>query len=137
MTPRITRRTSVPRTKYHDYSKVADNFYLGAELAKEFEYWNAAGVLIIHAAIAYTDAITIKVGGVKSQGEDHMAAVDLLREVVALDERGQRSANHLARMIEQKNVVSYTGEVYAKSNIDKLWKQLERYKEWTISILGN
>lgn len=137
MTPRISRRASVPRPKYYDYVKVADNFYLGAELAKEFEYWNAAGVLIIHAAIAYTDAITIKVGGVKSQGEDHMAAVDLLREVVALDERGHRSANHLARMIEQKNVVSYSGEVYARADIEKLWKQLGRYKEWAVSILEN
>jgi hypothetical protein len=136
MTPRISRRTSVSRTKYHDFAKVADNFYLGGELAKEFEYWNAAGVLIIHAAIAYTDAITIKVGSVKSQGEDHMAAVDLLREVVALDERGQRSANHLARMIEQKNVISYSGEVYARADIEKLWKQLERYKEWASAILG-
>src|SRR3989344_6089805 len=110
MTPRMSRRTSVHRTKYHDYVKVADNFYLGAELAKEFEYWNAAGVLIIHAAIAYTDAVTIKVGAVKSQGEDHMAAVDLLREVVALDEPGQKASHHLARMIEQKKVVSYSGE---------------------------
>ena len=135
MTPRMSRRTSVHRTKYHDYVKVADNFYLGAELAKEFEYWNAAGVFIIHAAIAYTDAITIKVGGVKSQGEDHMAAVDLLREVVALDEAGQKASHHLARMIEQKNVVSYSGEVYARTNIEQLWKQLERYKAWAVSIL--
>ena len=136
MTPRIGRRASVPRTRYRDYVKVADNFYSGAELAKEFEYWNAAGVLIIHAAIAYSDAITIKVGGVKSQGEDHMTAVDLLREVVALDEAGQRATHHLARMIEQKNVVSYSGEVYAKTDIEQLWKQLERYKKWVMSILG-
>ena len=61
--------------------------------------------LIIHAAIAYTDAITIKVGGVKSQGEDHMAAVDLLRDVVALDDAGQMASSHLARMIEEKNIV--------------------------------
>ncbi len=137
MTPRRSRRVSVLRVKYHDYVKVADNFYSGAELAKEFEYWNAAGVLIIHAAIAYTDAVTIKVGGVKSQGEDHMAAVDLLREVVALDETGQKASNHLARMIEQKNVVSYGGEGFTRTNIEQLWKQLERYKAWAVSILGN
>jgi len=136
MTPRVSRRTSVHRTKYHDYIKVADNFYLGAELAKEFEYWNAAGVLIIHAAIAYTDAITIKVGGVKSQGEDHMAAVDLLREVVALDEAGKKASNHFARMIEQKNLVSYSGEIYTRINIEQLWRQLERFKAWAASILG-
>lgn len=136
MTPRMMKRISVHRGRYHDYAKVADNFYLGANLAKEFEYWNAAGVLIIHSAIAYTDAITIKIGGVKSQGEDHMAVIDLVKKVVVLDEDGQKALNHLARMIEQKNLVSYSGEVYEQSDIEKLWKQLERYKKWAISILG-
>ncbi|MCG2726610.1 MAG: hypothetical protein L6420_10275 [Elusimicrobia bacterium] len=70
MTPRRHCRVSVPRSKNSDYARVAENFYHGAETAKEFEYWNAAGVLIIHAAIAYADAITIKFGGVKNKGED-------------------------------------------------------------------
>jgi hypothetical protein len=136
MTPRMNKRSSVPRSKYHDYLKVADNFYNGADTAKAFEYWNAAGVLIIHAAIAYTDALTIKVGGVKSQGDDHMAAVDLLREVVTLDQDGQKALNHLGRMIQQKNVVSYNGEIYTRNDVDKLWKQLERYKAWALTVLG-
>ncbi|MBI3291567.1 MAG: hypothetical protein HYZ73_01985 [Elusimicrobia bacterium] len=69
MTPRGTQRVSIPRSKYRDYVNVAENFSAGGEVAKTFEYWNAAGVLLIHAAIVYTDALTIKVGGVKSQGE--------------------------------------------------------------------
>ena len=132
----MNKRGSVPRSKYQDYMKVADNFYNGAEAAKAFEYWNAAGVLIIHAAIAYTDALTIKVGGVKSQGDDHMAAADLLKEVVTLDERGQKALNHFGRMIQQKNVVSYNGEVYAREDVEQLWKQLERYKAWALTVLG-
>jgi hypothetical protein len=136
MTPRMNKRSSVHRSKYHDYIKVAVNFYNGADTAKAFEYWNAAGVLIIHAAIAYTDALTIKVGGVKSQGDDHMAAVDLLREVITLDQDGQKALNHLGRMIQQKNVVSYDGEIYTRSDVDKLWKQLERYKAWAVTVLG-
>jgi hypothetical protein len=135
MTPRL-KRGSVSRSKYHDYIKVADNFYNGADVAKAFEYWNAAGVLIIHAAIAYTDALTIKVGGVKSQGDDHMAAADLLKEVVTLDENGQKALNHFGRMIQQKNVISYNGEIYTRDDIDKLWKQLERYKSWALTVLG-
>jgi len=136
MTPRLNKRTSVPHSKHQDYRKVADNFSSGAEAAKAFDYWNAAGVLIIHAAIAYTDAITIKVGGVKSQGDDHMAAVDLVREVVALDEKGEKALNHLWRMIQEKNVVSYNGELYARQDIEKLWKHLERYKVWALTMLG-
>jgi hypothetical protein len=46
-------------------------------MAVEFQYWNAAGVLLVHAAIALTDALTVKIGGAKSTGEDHMLAADL------------------------------------------------------------
>src|ERR1700730_6344320 len=109
MTPRMSKRQSVLRSKYNDYIKVADNFHAGAETAKAFDYWNAAGVLIIHSAIAYTDSVTIKIGGVKSQGDDHMSVVDLVRAVVMLDKSGEAALNHLWRMIQEKNVVSYQG----------------------------
>ena len=59
MTPRFTKRVPVPKSRKSDYAGVAGNFYDGANVAREFEYWNAAGLLIIHAAIAYTDAVTI------------------------------------------------------------------------------
>lgn len=137
MTPKKSARKSVERSKSRDFCRVADSFYKGAEFAKEFEYWNAAGVLIIHAAIAFTDAITVKGGGVKSSGEDHMAAVGLLREVVNLDARGQDAARHLVRMIDQKNLVSYSGEVYTRADVEKLWKHLERYRSWAHLILGS
>jgi hypothetical protein len=56
---------------------VAENFAQAAAMAVEFQYWNAAGVLLVHSAIALTDALTVKIGGVKSTGEDHMLAADL------------------------------------------------------------
>lgn len=136
MTPRRHRRVSVPKSKKSDYARVAENFYRGAEVAKEFEYCNAAGVLIVHAAIAYTDALTIKFGGVKSKGEDHMAAIDLLRQVVALDEQGEAGARHLERIINEKTRVSYEGEVYTKKDVDNLWKHLLRYQAWAVPMLG-
>jgi hypothetical protein len=135
MTPRLSVRKSVSRSKSGDYAAVADSFYKGAETAKEFEYWNASGVLIIHAAIAYTDALTIKVGGVKSSGEDHMAVVDLLRQVVVLDENGKKALKRLAGMLEHKNAVSYMGECYSRGDIEALWKHMERYRNWALSLL--
>lgn len=64
------------------------------------------------------------------------AQADLLKEVVALDDRGQKALNHFGRMIQQKNIVSYSGEVYTREDIDKLWKQLDRYKEWALTVLS-
>ena len=135
MTPRRHRRVSVAKSRKSDYIRVAENFYKGAEVAKEFDYYNAAGVLIVHAAIAYTDALTIKFGGVKSKGEDHMAAVDLLQQVVALDEQGKAGTRHLEKIINEKNRVSYEGEVYTKKDVDNLWKHLLRYQAWALSML--
>jgi hypothetical protein len=102
MTPKITKRVTVPRAKKMDYAQVAESFYNGAEMAKGFEYWNAAGLLIVHAAIANTDALTIKFGGVRSKGEDHMAAVDLLRQVMALGEQGRAGIRHLEKNNQRK-----------------------------------
>jgi len=131
-----TSRIKVNRDKSLDYASVADNFTKGAELAREFEYWNAAGVLIVHAAIAYTDAITIKVAGVKSRGEDHAQAARLMEEVVALDENGRKALNKLRRLIEEKTIVSYSGKIYQKNDIERMWKLLERYKNWAVEMIG-
>ena len=136
MTPKKGARKSIERARWRDFLHVADNFYKSAELAKEFEYWNASGLLIIHSAIALTDALTVKVGGVKSSGEDHMAAVGLLRETVSLDERGNEAARHLVRMIDQKNLVSYSGDIYTRAEVAALWKHLERYRSWALLVLG-
>jgi len=135
MTPRRKKIVSVPKARSKDYRKVAENFYQGAEAAREFEYWNAAGVLIVHAAIAYTDAVTIRRGGVKSKGEDHAAAIGLLRSLIAVDDAAKKALRQFERMIHEKNRVSYEGEMYTRKDIGVLWKSLERYRMWARSLL--
>ena len=83
--PRPGRRRQVDRSRWRQFSAVGEHFAQAAQLATEFQYWNAAGVLQVHAAIALTDALTIKAGGVKSAGEDHLLAADLLETVLVMD----------------------------------------------------
>lgn len=131
MTPRRDRIVAVPRSKSADYAHVADSFFGGAELAKEYEYWNAAGVLIVHAAIAYADAISIKYRGERSKGGDHMAAIEMLRQVADADpDAGKRVVRHFEDILSEKSRVSYEGEVYRQKDIDALWKHLERFRAW-------
>ena len=134
--PNSRTRIPVHRTKVKDYQSVAESFYRGAELAREFEYWNASGVLIVHAAIALADAIAIKLAGVKSRGEDHHETIVLLEEVVAPGEEKKKALLHLRRIIDHKNAVSYSGELYEKKDIEQLWKQVARFREWAIDLLG-
>lgn len=132
---RTGKRAAVERSQHKNYRAVADNFMNGAELAKEYEYWNAAGVLIVHAAIAYADAVSIKFGGVKSQSENHYEAVQLLNELVADSEKKKSAINQLQRIIDHKTSVSYSGEIYDRKDIEQLWKHCIRFKEWTDSLL--
>ncbi|HCY78071.1 MAG TPA: hypothetical protein DHV28_19365 [Ignavibacteriales bacterium] len=128
-------RKEVDKVKSKDYLRVAESFVGGAEAARSFEYWNAAGVLIVHAAIAYADAICIKYGGVKSQGEDHSQVVTLLREVLSVSDDNKKAYIQLEKIIAHKTSVSYSGDVYDEKDVDNLWKNFERFKRWVEIIL--
>ena len=129
MVKRFSRK-AVDVSKYPDYQKVAESFKGGAEVARDFEYWNAAGVLIVHSAIAYADSICIKYGGFKSQGDDHRLAVELLRGILPVSADNSKAFNNIEKIIAHKNAVSYSGEVYDRKDIENLWKNFERFKSW-------
>lgn len=127
---RKTLRKKVDSDRCKDYQKVAESFYGGAEAAIEFEYWNAAGVLIVHSAIAYADSVSIKYAGVKCQGEDHNQTATLLKEILPISDENKKAFIQLERIIAHKTSVSYSGDVYDKKDIDSLWKNFERFKSW-------
>jgi len=129
------RRKTVPSDQWSRFHHLAVVFKDAAALAQEYEYWNAAGVIIVHAAIAFTDALTVKIGGVKSRGEDHYQAGQLVQETVALTDDGKRSLKHFFAIIEEKSLVSYSGKIYQRGDIAALWKHLERYQQWIESVL--
>lgn len=132
---RKTTRKTVDKLQAKNYKIVADNFYSGAEAAKEYEYWNASGVLIVHSAIAYSDAISIRYGGAKCQGEDHNQTVTLLKEVVANTDENKKAVIQLEKIIAHKNSVSYRGEIYDEKDIEVLWKNINRFKVWAEGLL--
>jgi hypothetical protein len=130
------KKISVDKAKTSDYIYVAKIFFNGAEVAAEYEYWNAAGVLIIHSAIAYADAITIKYGATKSKGDDHQDVVNLIDSFVAHSEEKKKALSYLYKIITHKNLVSYSGNIYGKKDIDKLWKYLDRFVFWAEKLLN-
>ena len=124
-------------SKIADYRTVAESFHNGAEVATEFGYWNAAGVLQIHAAIALADAIAIKLGGVRCRGENHHETAALLDELVASTDQKRRALNQLRTIIDHKNMVAYSGQIFTRHDVDKLAKLLERFRAWALSILDS
>lgn len=128
---RRAKRRSVDRAKWRGYRKVARGFAEAANVAREFDYFNAAGVFIVHSAIAYTDAITIKEAGAKSQGEDHLDAAAFLESLCTPeDKEGKRAAQDLRRILAEKTRVSYSGEDYAATDVTRLTRLLCRFRDW-------
>jgi hypothetical protein len=128
-------RKSIPHHRFVEYQNVADHFYEAAKDSMELEYWTAAGVLIVHSAIAFADALCIKLSGVKSIGENHEDSVALVENAVADGKEKTRALNQLRRIIEEKTKVSYLGELYSAAQTKEMWKRLERFKSWALVLL--
>lgn len=121
--------------KYLDFQKISKDFSEGSKAAYTFEYFNASGVLIIHAAIALADAVTIKLSGRKCSGESHYDILDFLKHVTPVSQSKKRAIDQFEKLIDHKNKVSYLGDIYDKKDVDKLLKYYERFEIWASSQL--
>lgn len=128
-------KKKIEPARYLDFLEVAKNFYEGAKVASEYSYYNAAGVLIVHSAIAYSDAISIKNKGIKIQGDNHYEIISLLDDLIVPSEKKKKAIIQLKHIIDHKNKVSYSGDIYSKKDIELLWKQIDRFKAWAEELL--
>lgn len=130
-----TDRTRVDRASAASYAAAAEQFFEVAGLARHLAYWNAAGVLYVHAAIAFADAVSIRLKGMKSTSDNHLDAVHLFDEATG-DERGQGEAvRHLRRIVDEKNRVSYTGASFKETDLRTMEQHAERLRSFTGRVL--
>ena len=125
----------IDRSKFLDFQKVANSFIEGGKLANEFGYYNASGVLVIHAVIALADALTIKFASRKAKGDSHYDIITLLKDSIPENFMNNNAINNFKKLIDHKNIVSYSGDIYYKKDIDKLMKQYDRFANWAINLL--
>lgn len=96
-------------------------------------YGNAVGVVAIHAAIAYNDALTIAFRGIKSTEGDHRKAADVLQ--TALGHRAQANQmDRLRSMLSLKDRISYGGQFYTLEEARQLLRSAEAFCAWAESL---
>jgi len=130
MSAKKLNRKVVNSSEYVNYQKSAEDFFSAASHLVDEKNFSAAAVLIVHSAIAYTDAVTVKFGSQRSSGEQHSSAVELVRQILEVDEEDERALARLNRLLAEKTKVSYTGMVASPSEISNMFKNLERYRDW-------
>ncbi|MBI4716025.1 MAG: hypothetical protein HY760_08840 [Nitrospirae bacterium] len=132
-----TKRTVVDREKAGDYASAGEQFFRAAGLAREFEYWDAAGLLYVHSAIAFADAVAIARRGEKSTSENHMDALALLEEALENVKGRNEATEHMRRMIDEKTRVSYMGISFRRADLEKMETHADRFRAFVRRMPGS
>lgn len=108
------------------------------EAISETKYGNGLAIIAIHAAIAYTDALTIAYRGIKSQDGDHARAADVLAHALGGQEREHaRQVNRLRAILQGKSDVSYSGQYYTLEEGRRIVRDTTEFIRWAEDMLAN
>jgi hypothetical protein len=91
-------------------------------------------VVAIHAAIAYTDSLSIRFAGFKSVEGDHVRVVDALKEALG-DRADEKAIRLLRRVLAQKDQVAYQGEYYTVADAKRLAADAQAFAAWAEDLL--
>jgi hypothetical protein len=92
-------------------------------------YGNAIGVVAVHAAIAYNDALTIAYRGLKSTEGDHRKAADVLQRALGHRARAEE-VDRLRSILTLKDRISYAGQFYTLDEARTLLRSAEAFAAW-------
>lgn len=91
-------------------------------------YGNAIAVIAVHAAIAYSDTVTIAYGEFKSTEGDHEKSPDAL--TAALKNPPPEQVELLRAVVKKKDSASYRGEYYTVEDAAAVLRRAERFCAW-------
>ena len=98
-------------------------------------YGNGLAILSVHAAIAYTDAVTIAHREVRSIDGDHLRAADVLAFALGA-QVDEVQLKRLRRVLDLKGEASYGGGFYTLGEGRDVLRLVEKYAAWAEGLLG-
>jgi hypothetical protein len=132
------RRKRVDRSQAVRYRTVGRALLTSAQaLATVAEsgdpYGNALGIVAIHAAIAYCDALSVGYGSLRSAEGDHERAVEAFQEALGAA-ADPDMARLLRSILNEKDTISYQGEYYTLAAATRVLGRAERFCAWAEGI---
>lgn len=107
------------------------------DLISETRYGNGLAIIAIHAAIAYTDALTIAYRGIKSQDGDHVRAADVLAHALGQNRTHAAQVNRLRGILQAKSDASYSGQYYTLDEGKRIVRETTEFIRWAEDMLAN
>lgn len=102
----------------------------------ETKYGNGLAIIAIHAAIAYTDALTIAYRGIKSQDGDHARAADVLAHALGQSRTHAEHVSRLRGILQAKSNVSYSGQYYSLEEGRRIGREATVFIAWAEDMLA-
>lgn len=133
MTAKKLKSVNVEKNDYKIFLKKARDFYEVMLTARDTGKWTAVGLNAVHCAISCCDAILTFHLGIRSAGEDHMQAVDLLMRLPSNVQEDE--SNAFKRIIAKKNLIAYECREFRQTEAIDISKLAERFYRWTTSKL--
>jgi hypothetical protein len=106
------------------------------EAISETRYGNGLAIIAIHAAIAYTDALTIACRGIKSQDGDHVRAADVLAHALGQKREYMGQVSRLRRILQAKSDASYSGQYYTLDDGRRIVRETTEFIRWPEDVLA-
>ncbi|MFA5363347.1 MAG: hypothetical protein WC335_08965 [Candidatus Omnitrophota bacterium] len=125
---------AVDRNDYVVFWNKAEEFYEIMRHAYQNRMWAAVGLNGVHCVISSCDAVLVKSQGIRSAGEDHLQAVELLGRVSVSGIEKQTAAAR--RIIAKKNIIAYENREFRESEAADIYKQAERFYLWAFEYLN-
>ncbi|MBI3300045.1 MAG: HEPN domain-containing protein [Elusimicrobia bacterium] len=133
MSPKKRGVRPVGESEARSYLKKAEDFYLTMTESFQNARWNSVGLAGVHCAISATDAVLGLKARLRSAGESHHEAVELLRQHVQ-DSNTAAQAQRLSRILGAKNRVEYDSRDFRRDEAADMVKDVGRYLEWVKSF---
>lgn len=134
---------SIGKSKREERTRAARYHAIGEALLKaandlaalaDSRYGNALAILAIHAAIAFTDALTVTHRELKSTDGDHTRAADLL--VHAMGHKADAGqVRRLRGILNAKSSASYSGNFYTLADGLRVLMETRIYAEWSAEMM--
>jgi HEPN domain-containing protein len=134
MTPKKLKTQAIEKNEYKIFLKKAKDFHDSMLTARDSGNWTAVGLNAVHCAISCCDAMLVFHLGIRSVGEDHMDAVELLSRIPKEAVSGEIVT--FKRIVAKKNLIAYENREFRQSDALDIVKMAKRFYEWVTSSLG-
>ena len=125
---RLSTRT-VTQQEAASYFRKAREFHETMNAEYGNGRWNSAALAGVHCAISAADAVLGKTAGIRSAGDSHADATQLLRLRVSHGET-PRQAQRLLRILRDKNAVEYESREFTAAEAADMVKAVGRFWTW-------